>query len=49
MKQMREKYGRNVGRYMDDWEWEYVNGKFTALRWVLGMEWDFLGTFLGLV
>ena len=22
----------------------YVNGKLAALRWVLGMEWDFLDT-----
>jgi hypothetical protein len=29
---------------MTDWEWGYVNGKFAALRWVLGDEWDFLDT-----
>jgi hypothetical protein len=44
MKRIREKYGRNVGRNMTDWEWGYVNGKFSALRWVLGDEWDFLDT-----
>ena len=44
MKRVREKYGRNVGHYMTDWEWGYVNGKFAALRWVLGDEWDFLDT-----
>ena len=44
MKKMREKYGRNIGKPMDDWEWGYVNGKFAALRWVLGDEWDFLDT-----
>jgi hypothetical protein len=44
MKEMREKYGRNIGHYMTDWEWGYVNGKFAALRWVLGEEWDFLDT-----
>src|ERR1039457_3304460 len=42
MKEMREKYGRNIGHHMTDWEWGYVNGKFAALRWVLGEEWDFL-------
>jgi hypothetical protein len=31
-------------RLMDDWEWGYMNGKFAALRWVLGDEWDFLDT-----
>jgi len=44
MKEMREKYGRNIGKYMTDWEWGYVNGKFAALRWVLGDGWDFLDT-----
>ena len=44
MKKMPEQYGRNIGRYIDDWHWAYVNGKFAALRWVLGMEWDFLDT-----
>jgi hypothetical protein len=44
MKQVREKYGRNVGKYMTDWEWGFVNGKLSALRWVLGEEWDFLDT-----
>jgi hypothetical protein len=44
MKEMREKYGRSIGHYMTDWEWGYVNGKFAALRWVLGEEWDFLDT-----
>lgn len=44
MKEMREKYGRDIGKYMTDWEWGYVNGKFAALRWVLGDEWDFLDT-----
>ena len=31
-------------RYMNDWHWGYVNGKFAALRSALGMEWDFLDT-----
>lgn len=44
MKRVREKYGKGVGRYMDDWEWGFVNGKLSTLRWVLGEEWDFLDT-----
>ena len=44
MKKVRAKYGSNVARYMDDWHWGYLNGKFAALRWVLGEEWDFLDT-----
>ena len=44
MKRAREKYGRNIGKYMDDWEWGFVNGKLSALRWVLGEDWDMLDT-----
>ena len=44
MRAIRERYGpENVGPW-DDWHWGYVNGKLVTLRWVLGMEWDFLDT-----
>jgi hypothetical protein len=44
------KYGRDllwkpIGAGHDEaWEYGYVSGKLSALRWVLGSEWDFLDT-----
>jgi hypothetical protein len=41
---VREVYGaENLGPW-DDWDWGFVNGKLSALRWMLGDEWDFLDT-----
>lgn len=38
------KYGvDNVGPY-SDFDWGMLHGKLSALRWVLGDEWDFLDT-----
>ncbi len=43
-KEVEAKYGKgNLGPY-DQFEWGMINGKLSALRWVLGDEWDFLDT-----
>jgi len=43
-KKIEAKYGRaNLGPY-DDFDWGMINGKLSALRWVLGEDWDELYT-----
>lgn len=41
-----KKYGKRKIRqyYEDDFGWGMLNGKLSALRWVLGDEWDMLDT-----
>lgn len=43
MARVEAKYGDTLGPY-SDFEWGMLNGKMSALRWVLGSEWDFLDT-----
>ena len=39
-----EKYIPAKELTMNDFDWGMVNGKFSAIRWVLGCEWDDLET-----
>jgi hypothetical protein len=43
---LEKKYGKKKLRnyYYNTFEWGMLNGKLSALRWVLGDEWDLLDT-----
>ncbi|WP_406420450.1 hypothetical protein OH809_24090 [Streptomyces sp. NBC_00873] len=43
-KSIEDKYGEEGLPPVNDWEWGFMHGKLSALRWVLGEEWDFLDT-----
>lgn len=40
--EVEAKYGRESLTVHDDFEWGMINGKLSALRWMLGDEWDML-------
>ena len=45
-KEVERRYGkRNLGPY-SDFEWGMLAGKHSAIRWVLGYEWDVLDTLM---
>ncbi|MBB4006476.1 PIN domain-containing protein [Allorhizobium taibaishanense] len=44
MKRTEEELGSDEIGPWDDFEWGMINGKLSALRWVLGDEWDMLDT-----
>jgi hypothetical protein len=43
MKRTEEEFPDDLGPW-DDFDWGMINGKLSALRWVLGDEWDMLDT-----
>lgn len=43
-KNIEKKYWKENLWNMDDFEWGMLNGKLSALRWLIGEEWDFLDT-----
>lgn len=43
-RKVERRYGKRALGPWDDFDWGMVNGKLSALRWVLGDDWDMLDT-----
>lgn len=43
-RKVEKRYGKAALGPYDDFDWGMINGKLSALRWVLGDEWDMLDT-----
>jgi hypothetical protein len=43
-KKVVDKYGKENLVLRSDFEWAVINGKLSALRWVMGLDWDELFT-----
>jgi hypothetical protein len=43
-RRVERRFGKNNLGPWDDFEWGMINGKLSALRWILGDEWDMLDT-----
>jgi hypothetical protein len=43
-RRMEEQYGKEVllKHVENEWAWGFLSGKVSAIRWVLGFEWDML-------
>lgn len=46
MKEAERRYGKEslMDNMKSDWDWGYLSGKVSAIRWVLGLDWDVLDT-----
>jgi Restriction endonuclease len=44
MRETEAKYGEETLGPYEDYEWGMINGKLSALRWVMGDDWDMLDT-----
>jgi hypothetical protein len=43
-KRVEQKYGEENLWHDSDFEWGLINGKLSALRWIMGDDWDMLDT-----
>jgi hypothetical protein len=45
-KEAERRFGKKnlMANMASDWDWGFVSGKLSAIRWVLGDEWDMLDT-----